>query len=788
MATIQGIYIALFGRPADPLGLAFWEAQTNNGADLTKLVNGDPATGLGPLVGEPEYTDRFAGQSNVQIVNSIYVSLFGHDADVAGLSFYVNLLATGQATIADIAIKIYDGAQGTDLATLENKEIAADQFTAEIDTTAEIVAYNDTTLHLAQDYLTGITDDPTTIPTEAQAEAVVQNIVDLNASSGTTGDTFVLETGPEIHTGGAANDLFVALQGGGADDTLDAGDELNGSSGTDTLRVVNTASLGDDIDLSVAEITGIERADIRISNDNFNSLNLNDDDGAFTSLDIDFNGGDQGNVTVESLSANSTITVRDADFGGNTLEFDFSESSTASAVDGTLTLTDLDDTYVYMDFDVDADGSDAGDTYTINLDNVQNSNNGTSLDFGDIENINLNVLTDSELEEFLVYYTSSGDDLGPQTININLTGDLTVLSDFDTNDDDDATINITGAGNFTIGDWGSADHNLVINADTATGNIDLGSLNSNAESYDITLGSGTDHVAFDAGVTLADVTADGGAGIDVFGVDFDDAVDIADADISGFETLELTGTAAGNIAVDADDNGFDNVLLSGDVGAGFTLTVEDLSGDVTIAASQAGAVVFTPEGASDHLGVTLDAGTATMFAVDVSDYTEVTFTSDSATDDTTFTTLTADDLDTLAFAGEGDIDINGLSAASLGTLDLSAMEGVFTNDGAAIANTLGTVQVGNVGDGSEVELAAGGSTDFVFGAELDNTFNIDNFDGGVGGDVLDLSALGIENFADMTVANVGANVEITADEFSGTITLLGIQVADLDGTANFVFA
>ena len=118
MATIQGIFIALFGRPADPLGLAFWNSQTKNGTDLTKLINGDPSIGLGPLAGEPEYTNRFVGQTDPQIVNSIFVSLFGHDADPVGLAFYVNLLATGQAKIADIAIRIYDGAKNADLATL----------------------------------------------------------------------------------------------------------------------------------------------------------------------------------------------------------------------------------------------------------------------------------------------------------------------------------------------------------------------------------------------------------------------------------------------------------------------------------------------------------------------------------------------------------------------------------------------------------------------------------------------------------------------------------------------
>ncbi len=39
MATIQGVYVALFGRPADPTGLSFFNAATSNGANLNAIGN-----------------------------------------------------------------------------------------------------------------------------------------------------------------------------------------------------------------------------------------------------------------------------------------------------------------------------------------------------------------------------------------------------------------------------------------------------------------------------------------------------------------------------------------------------------------------------------------------------------------------------------------------------------------------------------------------------------------------------------------------------------------------------
>ncbi len=67
MASIQGVYLALFGRPADPVGLSFFNGVTGNGANLT---------GIGDLSSQPEYLNRFTGQNSTQIVQSIYQSLF----------------------------------------------------------------------------------------------------------------------------------------------------------------------------------------------------------------------------------------------------------------------------------------------------------------------------------------------------------------------------------------------------------------------------------------------------------------------------------------------------------------------------------------------------------------------------------------------------------------------------------------------------------------------------------------------------------------------------------------
>jgi hypothetical protein len=67
MTSIQGIYVALFGRPADPAGLNFFNTATGSGADLTQI---------GDLASTAEYQARFNNKPNSEVITTIYQSLF----------------------------------------------------------------------------------------------------------------------------------------------------------------------------------------------------------------------------------------------------------------------------------------------------------------------------------------------------------------------------------------------------------------------------------------------------------------------------------------------------------------------------------------------------------------------------------------------------------------------------------------------------------------------------------------------------------------------------------------
>jgi hypothetical protein len=123
----------MLGRPADPEGLLYWMTATDNGADLSPLIE--------QLASAPEAIDRYSGLDPAEIVTLIYRSLFGRDPEADGLAWYVGQLENGAQSIETLALHILDGAQGDDLAIASLKIASAEFFTAQLDEQTEIDAY-----------------------------------------------------------------------------------------------------------------------------------------------------------------------------------------------------------------------------------------------------------------------------------------------------------------------------------------------------------------------------------------------------------------------------------------------------------------------------------------------------------------------------------------------------------------------------------------------------------------------------------------------------------------------
>ncbi len=232
MATIQGVYVALFGRPADPTGLAYFNGVTKNGADLS---------GIGDLASTQEYKDRFAGQSNLAIVNSIYQSLFNRDAESAGLNFFVDALNKGTLNIKNIAIAILDGAQGTDKTIVTNKVTAADNFTKTLDTPVEIAAYTGNAAASAgRAFLAPVGAATSSIPSSAATDAAIVALASTatgGVSLTITDSDSALTTNTDVKYKTTAGDDTITVT-----DAYTAASKIDGGFGNDTLVLKKLAS------------------------------------------------------------------------------------------------------------------------------------------------------------------------------------------------------------------------------------------------------------------------------------------------------------------------------------------------------------------------------------------------------------------------------------------------------------------------------------------------------------------------------------------------------------------
>ncbi len=212
MSRIESIYLALFDRPADPTGLSFFNALTDEGADLTPILN--------TLATTEEFQNRFGGDDNAQIITEIYRSLFNRDPEAAGLQFFLDGMADGSFTIETIAVAIFDGAQNSDRVTADNKLLSVERFLERLDQPLEQAAYVGM---LASDFVSGllngsVTEEAESIPTVGEVDDIIGALL--------SGPPFVKPEAGDGPDGGQAPD-------GGGDPDQDTGDGDDDQGGGD---------------------------------------------------------------------------------------------------------------------------------------------------------------------------------------------------------------------------------------------------------------------------------------------------------------------------------------------------------------------------------------------------------------------------------------------------------------------------------------------------------------------------------------------------------------------------
>ncbi|MBZ2209153.1 FKBP-type peptidyl-prolyl cis-trans isomerase [Massilia soli] len=146
---VQSVYVAYFGRPADPGGLAYFSQHLSNLGAPTNIGQLAVAYGGNSALRDvvnvfgtsAESQALYAGDNNV-FIEAVYRNLFGRASDTGGKAFWVQALDEGRMTRANAAIQIMAAAQTTDRDIINNKVAVAAGFTTALNTPQRELAYS----------------------------------------------------------------------------------------------------------------------------------------------------------------------------------------------------------------------------------------------------------------------------------------------------------------------------------------------------------------------------------------------------------------------------------------------------------------------------------------------------------------------------------------------------------------------------------------------------------------------------------------------------------------------
>lgn len=123
---IQEVYIAYYGRSADPAGRRFWAEQLQqSGGNLDAIID---AFGT-----SQEFLDEYGDLTNEQLIETVYRQMFCRAPEPAGRDFYLERLQSGAMTLPTITLDILNGAQNEDAQAVANKLVVADYFTEQVE-------------------------------------------------------------------------------------------------------------------------------------------------------------------------------------------------------------------------------------------------------------------------------------------------------------------------------------------------------------------------------------------------------------------------------------------------------------------------------------------------------------------------------------------------------------------------------------------------------------------------------------------------------------------------------
>lgn len=301
---IQKLYIAYFGRPADPVGLNYWATQVDAaGGNLSLAIAGFSAS--------LESAILYGSTSSTDKITAIYLNLFNRNPEPAGLSYWVQQLDQNTLSPSNAAWQILTNAGAGDAQSVANKLAIANAFTAQLDTAAEITGYGGANAGaFARQFLRTVDSTSASVvaATSGLSDAVARATTPTDTSPGSR--TFTFTTGVDNFFGGDGNDTAI-----GDESTFTPGNFFYGGDGIDTL-IMTMASLhqltGSLQHVEIVNITSASGGTFSAPFD-VTTVNLTVAGNGLTTLDPVANSSvtTAGSVSIVGAGANS-ITIKDS--------------------------------------------------------------------------------------------------------------------------------------------------------------------------------------------------------------------------------------------------------------------------------------------------------------------------------------------------------------------------------------------------------------------------------------------------------------------------------------------
>ena len=727
---LQELYVAYFGRAADPTGLDYW---TEKGITTSKFA--------ADMYAQAEFKDAYGSLSTESQVNQIYQNLFDRDADATGLLYWTKQIDLGNLQLAEIATHLIWAAQNNsgsedDKTALSNKTTAAVAYTAKVkETTAAILAYqaestspwkSGVNIAEAVSYMSGIDKD--TPSTTAGIAASVTTITNNGVPS--LSKDYSLTSGVDDIDGTAGVNKIAAGLTSSSANTLNSLDEIDGGAGTDTLNASIATSV------TPGSIKNIENVNVTFEAAS-KTLNATNVTGVTTLTDV----GSTSAGTISNIGDTSTkLKVSDNSVGAT---FTYK----ASAVTG------------------------SADSVDLTLANATGGNTISTVITGAIETLNLTSSTSANSVRL---------DTTATTLNISGSADLTLGAD-STALNTTTTIDASAAtGDITF----AHDHTTAGQAVTITGgsgNDSLTLTGTNQVAGDtLKGGAGDDTLTFTHASDLTDADIiDGGAGTDTLVGDDGELVALTTANnISNIEVIEsATSLASGTLTVANIDSSIKSVTLAAGANAG-TVTFGAGTNTLSLGTAAGGALTVNDTGlaTNDVLNITTSASadSGNTKAVTINGFETVNLDSSTATTKT-FDTITVNgDPDSAGVNTSVTLDINGTASVEVaavtlghtttgtGTINASDLVGAFVQSAAAVGVTTITGGAGNdtiLGEADVASTLTGNAgNDAITGGTAADTIS-----GGAGNDTLTLTNAATASAADTITGGAGNDIFYSTD-------------------------